>query len=161
MVRPLWRSLPPFISLAVLIPAALRFSSATRPRPATRQYARDYPSPSAALPAGARDEGGSSVHFARCRYLIRQLTVATTVDYADVPIIDFSKAYTPEGWAELMPQVRDAMHTYGFMRVINHGLTQEQVSPRALGLRGALRARAVGSVYAATDARRRWRRTTD
>ncbi|TBU25805.1 Clavaminate synthase-like protein [Dichomitus squalens] len=47
-------------------------------------------------------------------------------DYADVPIIDFSKVHTPEGRAELMPQVRDAMHTYGFMRVVNHGLSQAQ-----------------------------------
>ena len=86
----------------------------------------------------------------------RRLTGVDAVDYADVPIIDFSKAYTPEGWAELMPQVRDAMHTYGFMRVINHGLTQEQVSPRALGLRGAWlpRTGTVVGVRAATDARR-------
>ena len=86
--------------------------------------------------------------------MIRQLTVVAAVDYADVPIIDFSKAYTPEGWAELMPQVRDAMHTYGFMRVINHGLTQEQVSLRALGLNGGWRARAASGVWAATDASR-------
>ena len=159
----MWRSLPPFISLAVLIPATQRFSTATRPRPAGRQYARDYASPSATLPAGARDEGGPSVHFARYRNLKnRRLTGAAAVDYADVPIIDFSKAYTPEGWAELMPQVRDAMHTYGFMRVINHGLTQEQVSPRARGLSGAWRPRTstVSGGRAATDAKRQRRRTT-
>lgn len=45
-----------------------------------------------------------------------------------MPIIDFSKVHTPEGRAELVPQVRDAMHTYGFMCIVNHGLTQAQVS---------------------------------
>ncbi|PIL28651.1 hypothetical protein GSI_08693 [Ganoderma sinense ZZ0214-1] len=48
------------------------------------------------------------------------------IEYAAVPIIDFSKVHTSEGSAELVPQVRDAMRTYGFMCVINHGLTQAQ-----------------------------------
>ena len=45
-----------------------------------------------------------------------------------MPIIDFAKVHTAGGRAELMPQMRDAMHTYGFVRVVNHGLTQAQVS---------------------------------
>ena len=50
------------------------------------------------------------------------------VDYADFPIIDISKAKTPEGRKELAPVVRDAMRTYGFLYVVNHGLTEAEVS---------------------------------
>ena len=53
-----------------------------------------------------------------------------TVEYASVPIVDFAKVGMPEGRAELAPQVRDAMRTYGFMCIVNHGLTQAQVSPQ-------------------------------
>ena len=54
------------------------------------------------------------------------------MDWADFPTIDLSKAKTPEGLAELVPIVRDAMRTYGFLYVVNHGLSQAQVcgSPR-------------------------------
>ena len=48
------------------------------------------------------------------------------VEWADLPIIDLSKASTPEGRAELAPQVRDAMRTYGFFYIVNHGYTQAQ-----------------------------------
>ena len=49
------------------------------------------------------------------------------VDYADFPIIDISKAKTPEGLKELAPVVRDAMQTYGFLYIVNHGLTDTEV----------------------------------
>ena len=49
------------------------------------------------------------------------------MQWADLPIVDLSQAETPEGRAELVPLVRDTMHTRGFMYVINHGLTQAQV----------------------------------
>ncbi|KAI9070315.1 Clavaminate synthase-like protein [Trametes sanguinea] len=48
------------------------------------------------------------------------------LEWADLPIIDFSEAGTPEGRAALTPQVCRAMQTYGFMYVVNHGLTQAQ-----------------------------------
>ncbi|OCH86739.1 Clavaminate synthase-like protein [Obba rivulosa] len=48
------------------------------------------------------------------------------LDYADLAVIDLSKANTPEGRAELAVQVRDAMHTQGFFYVINHGLMPSQ-----------------------------------
>ncbi|KAI0752451.1 Clavaminate synthase-like protein [Daedaleopsis nitida] len=48
------------------------------------------------------------------------------LDYADFPIIDISKAKTPMGRAELAPVVRDAMRTYGFLHIVNHGLTDAQ-----------------------------------
>ncbi|RPD60545.1 Clavaminate synthase-like protein [Lentinus tigrinus ALCF2SS1-7] len=48
------------------------------------------------------------------------------VDWAEFPLIDLSKAKTPEGRAELAPVVRDAMRTHGFLYVVNHGLTQAQ-----------------------------------
>ncbi len=54
------------------------------------------------------------------------------MDWADFPIIDLSKAKTPEGRAELAPVVRDAMRTYGFLYVVNHGLTQAQVRPLSM-----------------------------
>ncbi|PIL28646.1 hypothetical protein GSI_08688 [Ganoderma sinense ZZ0214-1] len=47
-------------------------------------------------------------------------------NYAPVPIVDFAKVGTPEGRAELAPQVREAMRTYGFICIVNHGLTQTQ-----------------------------------
>jgi len=49
------------------------------------------------------------------------------VEFADLAIVDLSKANTPEGRAELYPQLRDALHTYGFVCAINHGYTQAQV----------------------------------
>jgi len=48
------------------------------------------------------------------------------VDFADLAIIDLSKAHTPEGRAELCPQLRDALRTQGFFYAINHGYTQAQ-----------------------------------
>ncbi|CAL1710344.1 unnamed protein product [Somion occarium] len=48
------------------------------------------------------------------------------LEYADLAIIDLSKAATPEGRAQLATQVRDAMRDIGFLVVINHGYTQEQ-----------------------------------
>ena len=52
----------------------------------------------------------------------------TLVEYADLAVVDLSKASTPEGRAELAVIARDAMQTNGFFYVINHGLTQAQVS---------------------------------
>ncbi|PIL37656.1 hypothetical protein GSI_01350 [Ganoderma sinense ZZ0214-1] len=48
------------------------------------------------------------------------------LDWADLPIIDISKANTAGGRAELANEVRDAMRTFGFMYVVNHGWTQAQ-----------------------------------
>ncbi|KAM5546255.1 hypothetical protein V8D89_000381 [Ganoderma adspersum] len=48
------------------------------------------------------------------------------IDWADFPVVDISKASSPEGRVELAPVVRDAMRTYGFMYVINHGLSPAQ-----------------------------------
>ena len=49
------------------------------------------------------------------------------MDFADLAIIDLSKAHTPEGRPELAPQLRDALRTNGFLYAINHGYTQAQV----------------------------------
>jgi len=49
------------------------------------------------------------------------------VEYADLAVIDLSKASTPEGRKELTVQLSRAMHETGFFYVINHGYTQEQV----------------------------------
>ena len=40
-----------------------------------------------------------------------------------------SKLSTADGRAELMTTVRDAMHTDGFIYLVNHGLSQAQVGP--------------------------------
>ena len=53
--------------------------------------------------------------------------VHRTVDFANLAIIDLSKAYTPEGRQELYPQLRDALRTQGFFYAVNHGYTQSQV----------------------------------
>jgi hypothetical protein len=50
-----------------------------------------------------------------------------TVEFADLAIIDLSKAKTEEGRAALVQQVREAMTTNGFFYVVNHGYTQAQV----------------------------------
>jgi len=48
------------------------------------------------------------------------------LEYADLPIIDLSKAATAEGRAELAVIARDAMKTSGFMYAVNHGYTPAQ-----------------------------------
>ncbi|KAG1814752.1 uncharacterized protein BJ212DRAFT_1481937 [Suillus subaureus] len=54
------------------------------------------------------------------------LTTPRVVEFADLPIIDLSKAQTPKGRAELYPHLRDALRTHSFLYVINHGYTQAQ-----------------------------------
>ncbi|KZT29995.1 Clavaminate synthase-like protein [Neolentinus lepideus HHB14362 ss-1] len=48
------------------------------------------------------------------------------LDYADLPVIDFGKAGTAEGRAELAIVARDAMRTQGFVFAINHGYSAAQ-----------------------------------
>ncbi|KAF7366895.1 hypothetical protein MSAN_00948200 [Mycena sanguinolenta] len=48
------------------------------------------------------------------------------LDYADMAIIDLSKAKDAKGRAELAIQVSEAMQTLGFLYVINHGYTSSQ-----------------------------------
>ncbi|TFK69864.1 Clavaminate synthase-like protein [Pluteus cervinus] len=48
------------------------------------------------------------------------------LDYADLAIIDLSRATTPEGREDLAIQVRDAMIQHGFFYVVNHGYTPSQ-----------------------------------
>jgi isopenicillin N synthase-like dioxygenase len=49
------------------------------------------------------------------------------VDYADLAVIDLSKAQDAKGRAELAIQISDAMQTHGFFYIINHGYTPAQV----------------------------------
>lgn len=65
--------------------------------------------------------------FAFCCDLLWLTSVGPVVEWADLPLIDISKAATPEGRAELAPRVRDAMRTKGFIYIINHGYTESQV----------------------------------
>jgi len=55
------------------------------------------------------------------------LKCALTVQYADLAIIDISKADTEEGRAALAIEVREALHDHGFFYVVNHGYSQAQV----------------------------------
>ncbi|EIM91457.1 Clavaminate synthase-like protein [Stereum hirsutum FP-91666 SS1] len=48
------------------------------------------------------------------------------LQWADLEVIDLSKAKTADGRAELAIKARDAMHTQGFFYVINHGLEKSQ-----------------------------------
>ncbi|KAH9835001.1 uncharacterized protein C8Q71DRAFT_136350 [Rhodofomes roseus] len=48
------------------------------------------------------------------------------LEYANLTVIDLSKADTYEGRVKLAVQLRDAMLAHGFFYVINHGLTQAQ-----------------------------------
>ncbi|THG99700.1 hypothetical protein EW026_g2693 [Hermanssonia centrifuga] len=45
------------------------------------------------------------------------------LDYADLAVIDLSKAQTPQGRAELAIKARNAMRDVGFFYAINHGLS--------------------------------------
>lgn len=51
---------------------------------------------------------------------------AEDLDYVDLPVLDFSKASTTDGWAELAEIAKDAMATRGFLTVVNHGYTPAQ-----------------------------------
>jgi isopenicillin N synthase-like dioxygenase len=48
------------------------------------------------------------------------------VEYADLAIIDISRAGTEEGRAELAIEVREALLNHGFFYVVNHGYSQDQ-----------------------------------
>ncbi|KAJ7243622.1 hypothetical protein B0H12DRAFT_1022917 [Mycena haematopus] len=48
------------------------------------------------------------------------------VDFADIAVIDLSKAKDADGRAELAIQLGEAMKTHGFFYVINHGYTSTQ-----------------------------------
>jgi isopenicillin N synthase-like dioxygenase len=50
-----------------------------------------------------------------------------TVDWADLAVIDLSKAATVEGRQSFSKMICEAMTTNGFFYVINHGYTPEQV----------------------------------
>lgn len=51
----------------------------------------------------------------------------SAVDYADLAIIDLSKASTPEGRAELSRQICEAFTQVGFFYIVNYGYTSAQV----------------------------------
>lgn len=49
------------------------------------------------------------------------------MEWADLATIDMSHAHTLEGRKALVKQVHDAIKSEGFLYVVNHGLTSEQV----------------------------------
>lgn len=59
------------------------------------------------------------------RYL-PALPTKENLQYADLAIIDLSKAVTAEGRTELAVELREALTTHGFCYIINHGYTQAQ-----------------------------------
>ncbi|KAG0702541.1 hypothetical protein DFH29DRAFT_982301 [Suillus ampliporus] len=61
-----------------------------------------------------------------CGYYISTPATKEGLEFADLAIIDLSKAHTPEGRAELCRQLRDAQRTHGFVYAINHGYSQAQ-----------------------------------
>ncbi|KAH0826421.1 hypothetical protein J3R83DRAFT_5396 [Lanmaoa asiatica] len=67
-----------------------------------------------------------SVTLPECPRYIAPPPTQLDLDFADLAIIDLSKAHTPEGRAELAPQLRDALRTNGFVYALNHGYTQAQ-----------------------------------
>ena len=58
---------------------------------------------------------------------LKSAQLLVLVEWADLEIIDLSKACTANGRAELAPRVRDVMRKVGFMYVVNHELTKDQV----------------------------------
>jgi len=61
-----------------------------------------------------------------CPRYVAPLPTQLDLDFADLAVIDLSKAHSPEGRAELAPQLHDALRTNGFVYAINHGYTQAQ-----------------------------------
>ncbi|KAJ7725543.1 hypothetical protein B0H16DRAFT_1665841 [Mycena metata] len=59
------------------------------------------------------------------RYIFPQ-TTKEKLDYADLAVIDLSKAHDAKGRAELAIQVSEAIQTHGSFYVINHGYTPAQ-----------------------------------
>jgi isopenicillin N synthase-like dioxygenase len=55
------------------------------------------------------------------------LTCALTVEFADLAVIDISKADTEEGRATLAIEVKNALRNHGFFYVVGHGYPQAQV----------------------------------
>ena len=55
----------------------------------------------------------------------------STVEYADLAIIDLSQGFATESRAHLAAQVTRAKKTQGFFYAINHGYTSDQVSSMA------------------------------
>ncbi|KAG2034748.1 hypothetical protein BDR03DRAFT_964412 [Suillus americanus] len=67
-----------------------------------------------------------SLTLPECAHYFPPPETKEDLEFADLPIIDLSKAHTPEGRAELYAQLRDALRTHGFLYAINHGYTQAQ-----------------------------------
>ncbi|KAG0696878.1 hypothetical protein DFH29DRAFT_180683 [Suillus ampliporus] len=67
-----------------------------------------------------------SLTLPECGHYISPPATKEDLEFADLAIIDLSKAHTPEGRAELYPQLRDALRTYGFVYAVNHGYNQAQ-----------------------------------
>ncbi|KAF8586081.1 Clavaminate synthase-like protein [Ramaria rubella] len=59
---------------------------------------------------------------------IKPPTTTHELEWADLAIIDISKAHTTEGREQLTVEVRDALATTGFFYVVNHGYTPEQTA---------------------------------
>ncbi|KAI0325816.1 Clavaminate synthase-like protein [Cubamyces sp. BRFM 1775] len=48
------------------------------------------------------------------------------LEWAPLPVIDFSEVTTPEGLARIAAQVCNAMRTFGFLYIVNHGYSRSQ-----------------------------------
>lgn len=59
--------------------------------------------------------------------LISCFPLSPKVEWADLATIDMTHAGTAEGRKALVKQVHDAIKNEGFLYVVNHGLTEEQV----------------------------------
>ncbi|KAG1730105.1 uncharacterized protein EDB91DRAFT_1239136 [Suillus paluster] len=67
-----------------------------------------------------------SLTLPECGHYVPPPATKEDLEFADLAIIDLSKAHTPEGRTELYPQLRDALRTHGFVYAINHGYNQTQ-----------------------------------
>ena len=52
------------------------------------------------------------------------------MEWAELAVIDLSKARSPEARVDIAGQARDAMRNVGFFYVINHGYTPPEVRKR-------------------------------
>lgn len=67
-----------------------------------------------------------NITLTECPRYIAPPPTQLDLDFADLVVIDLARANTPEGRAELVPQLRDGFRTHGFVYAINHGYSQAE-----------------------------------
>ena len=78
------------------------------------------------LPAPTSADSRSTLHHAYYSFPYFSLLI---VEFADIPLIDLSRAFTSDGQADpsTTKQLVDAMRNVGFCYIVNHGYSPDKV----------------------------------